>query len=1035
MINICKASAGSGKTHELTGKYIELLFEKYVSGYRDEGVFFGYRKILAVTFTNKATDEMKQRILSELYDMSEDAVSSDYYSIIKDRFGLNAEQIANDARDMLLSILNDYTAFNVSTIDAFFQKTLRAFAREMGQYSSYEVELDSVSVLSQAVDDMMDSLEDPDKKSLLKWLIDLSISGIEQGDNWNPTNKLKELGTNLFNEDFKLKYNENNNLLTDKQSLFDFRNSLFKIIRDFEANVKSIGTDAMNCFVSAGFMPIEMKGKTRSPFIRFQWMADNSVLDITTSFRKLLDNPDAWMTGKDVSTGVNADFYQKMNGLVKQAIEISDNEVKKYNTAKSVVKDLYALGVLFDIRENILKYCHDNNVVLLSESTEFLNRIIDGSDTPFVYEKIGGRIENYLLDEFQDTSKMQWENFKPLLTDSNDGGSTNLVVGDVKQSIYRWRNSDWNLLNSKVEEDFGENNVNVEILENNWRSAKNIIEFNNDFFSKASDMIAGLYNEEGDRSFKGELIKDIYSTVIQKVPKNHSDFEGHVRINFLPEKNKDVTFNDRVLERLPKTLDNLFSLGYKKSDIVFLVRKNNEGTLLANFLITNNYSVLSDESLLISSSKAVQKIVTALKYVSDDDNEVNKFLFTNKKFDYKERTLFEICEEVCRSLDETDKKQAVFINAFMDLVSNYMISHGSDIIGFCNWWDEAGRSKSISVPSEQDSIRIMTIHKSKGLGFKVVILPFFKLTLNKNRKNVVWHVADPITEAPYDKLGIVPVNISKSTSDTLFSSVLDKEDLYSYIDSLNMAYVAFTRAKEELIIWTPESEKKNKINSVSNILFKLYEDKIKNVLVDSQDIKVLDIGSWWRTETSNETDSKDNIQVSDYESYPIGDRIKLSMIGEDFFDGNNRNRGTIMHNILSEMSEEKDLTIAIDSAIASGVIDQVSAVEFKEILADGLSKIRDYHWFDGTYSHINERKIITETGDFYIPDRLMVGKDKLVVLDYKFGVRHSSYHKQVAHYMKLMESMGYNNIEGYLWYVEDISALDKGVEPILDNFS
>ena len=633
MINIYKASAGAGKTHKLTGEYIKLLFREP----------YAYKHILAVTFTNKATDEMKQRILLELYNLSNPSVESGYLSELCEVYGKSHEQIREQASKVLITILHDYTSFTISTIDKFFQGVMRAFARELGKMATYNVELDSESVVMAAIDRMFADLDKVENKELLQWLIDYSLDAVDAGDSWNIRKEILGLAKELFSEDFKLMKGEAvveegscsaaSSSVSTREHILDFKKSINSIISEFEGKLISLGKKGDEAMSANGVTYKDFKGGSRSPFKYFITLKNLSgkikITEPTQTFAKLYNNFDVWYSGKKPSPALLEAYEGGLNELVGEILIAFEREFRVYSTAKVLLGNLNALGILDDIYRRVLEYCKEKNIILLSESTEVLNKIIDGSDTPFIYEKIGSRIDNFMLDEFQDTSVLQWKNFYPLLNNSLAEGGENLVVGDVKQSIYRWRGSDWKILNSGLYECFRADEVANYSLDCNWRSGKNIIEFNNEFFTYCARCAQQIYNGKiggangiTDTGASENLIENIYSNFKQEVSPKGEKMQGYVEVNFIPQGDdtKEISFSDSVLELLPSRVAELLERGFELKDIAFLVRTNKDGRAVAERLISAGYEVISNDSLFVGSSCAVLRVVNVLREIENPNN-------------------------------------------------------------------------------------------------------------------------------------------------------------------------------------------------------------------------------------------------------------------------------------------------------------------------------------------------------------------------------------------------------------------------------
>lgn len=1024
MLEICKASAGSGKTYKLTGDYIVKLFR---NGEKD-----GYKHILAVTFTNKATDEMKQRILEKLHSL---ATTSERDTIFDNIMAIGELQwmgpdrrekyIRESAGKMLIEILNDYSQFNVSTIDKFFQQTMRSFARELGHFASYNVELDTDSVLSETLDLMMDSLSE--NQELLDWMIKMSVESIEGGEGWNPLPRLKNLGAQLFQETLKLKQRALGAGLADKGAIDRYRAHMGEVMKGFEDESRRIGKEGCRIIGDFGLTTESFAGGSRSPFKHFDKWAEGEIKEPTGTFVKLRGDIDKWYTksAKDsLKNSIIGACNAGLDDLVGDAVELYTNGIVEYNTAKVISRNLFTLGILGDIYEVFQGYCREKNIVLLSETNDVLNRIIDGSDTPFVYEKMGVWLDHYLIDEFQDTSQMQWSNILPLVKDSADKGLDNLIVGDVKQSIYRWRNSDWSLLNERIYKDFKGYDLNDGQLSTNRRSLEKVVTFNNSFFKQCAAILQSGYNE-----YVGEQENKLITAIYDGDPDSKNYFcqevlqskmgEGHVKVSFVSE-DGDRDWKEVNIGRVVEDIRQLRENGWGYKDMAVLVRTNKEGSMVAESLLAAGFKIVSDDSLIISTSASVQKIVTALKYISAPEDPLVKFVFNGVEISTKEKTLYNICEDITRQMPAGDLLEGAFIQAFMDSVLDYVSVNGSDVEGFLKWWDEVGRKRSISAPEGDDAIRIITIHKSKGLGFDVVLVPFFDEPLYdakiEDRGKILWCTPK---SAPFDEIKILPVASSSKLLNTIFAGDYKEEVLYSYIDKINVAYVAFTRAKSELLIYPklPDFKKDGSydVKSMADALYSFcgevteYEEGAPCVRPGVTDTPGLSVTS-------------DPVRASDtYRSIPVGDRLQITLRSGEFFSPeSSRGRGVIMHDILAKIATADDLDRAVDDAVSEGLLSSDEKMEIKSELHDRLDSVAPRHWFDGTLEFRNEVDIILPGGEFRRPDRVMVSGDKAIVVDYKFGqIKRSSYIRQVEQYMSYLTKMGYTTVEGYIWYLED----------------
>ncbi|MBQ0005939.1 MAG: UvrD-helicase domain-containing protein [Alistipes sp.] len=1026
MLTISKASAGSGKTHKLTGEYLRLLFNGFYQGKETP-----YRRILAVTFTNKATAEMKERIVSELDNLFSGKKSPYMEQLIpltgddNRTAGEKEDDIRKNAGVLLRSVLNDYSGFNVSTIDSFFQMILRAFAREMGQTSNYNVELDTEEVLVEAVDSLMSSLDETDKEDLLKWLIEMAESEIEQGRGWDISRKLNSLGGFLFNETFRLRVLEGRAM--DRVELKTFREELLALKKTFEGEVAHIAEESLSLIRSSGLELSDFAGGSRSAMMKLVTLS-KGIMSLTAGFVKMADadSPEgSWFTKTSKNKAQITLLYgSELGKNIRDIVSLFRSEKHSdYITAGLVLKNYSILGVFSDLRAEIGKWCRDNNSVILSETNDFLHKIIDRDETPFIYEKAATRIDHYMLDEFQDTSAMQWDNFRPLVKDSVDNGNDNLIVGDVKQSIYRWRNSDWKLLSSQVPSEFRLENLKMSPLSENWRSGRAIIDFNNEFFSWAGKQVQSIYNSENNQN--STQISSIYSDVEQSLPRERKDVPGHVMVKFVGN-GEDKSWKESVLEYLCPKIEDIISRGINPGEIAVLVRTNDEGALVSTYLIEHGYNIVTEDTLKISSSECVGKVVSVLNYILHPDDGMSAWLYEKTGVSVSgtlDMPLYDLCEWTVSSLAESDRTQVAFLQAFMDCVKDYVTKNGSDLSGFLKWWEVYGSKISISAPEGVSSIRVMTVHKSKGLGMKAVIIPFLECKLFRGRE-IVWCSSD---REPFCRAGIIPVHLSGEMLDSAFRQQYLDEKLYENIDSLNLTYVAFTRAVNELHVFAQLPDNPMKQTTVSQLLYRFLQDKGK---LESDSYES---GVWFeKEEKCPRADSENDLYPvpSSYDVFPGGNRIKVSLRNVEKMSGSmsQRLRCIVMHDIFSNIRTADDIETAVDNAVLKG---EISASEREIVLNDVRERLRmaesaGFKWFDAYYKTICEVPVLSPGGYERRPDRVMFRGGEAVVVDYKFGVEHDpSYRKQVAGYTHTLKEMGYEDVKGYIWYndyIEEVSS-------------
>lgn len=1075
MLNIYRASAGSGKTYRLTQDYIRLLF----NAYQHERT---HRRVLAVTFTNKATEEMKSRVLNELFKLAQ-GQKSDYRSELTNEFTLTEEKVNERAKKILNRILQDYSAFSISTIDAFFQQILRSFAREIGINGGYNLELNTEETLDSAIDTLFQDLSKEENKQLLQWMTKFAEEKVEQAESWNIRKNILELGREIFKENYQFKADETNKKLHDKNFLKEYIAKIRKEKKEFETIVESKANEALAIIEKSDLKPEDF---TRSLMHKTLQKICNGEFEITDTFIKFGDDASNCYTKnkpQEIKTAIETAYYNGLGDALKNIIVLLTNDISRYNTADLILKHLNTLGVLSDLAMYIQLFTSEQNSMLISDTNMLLSKIIEDSDTPFVYERTGINVDHFMIDEFQDTSVLQWRNFKPLIKESLGFDKENMLVGDVKQSIYRWRNSDWKLLQEQVKDDFRENQLTDKVLDTNWRSDKNIVEFNNDFFQSTAKLLQDKFNENitpilGTYPHLGKMttkITDAYTDVFQQVSTKANI--GHVKFEFIENQGKKEDWQKESLSRIPKTIENLIDNGYKPADIAFLVRTKEQASTLINFLFQYknspearkdiSYNVIGNEGLTLTSSQSVRFIISLLKLLENPKDDIQRAILnyeylrgkqkkTNDEaiklallpqpdgfdeisihFTTEENSLlkkmkhlpfYEQIESIIYSFQLIDWfPEAVFLQAFQDMIFRFVNIRNADLNSFLVWWEKNKDKQYISTPENQDAFRVMTIHKSKGLDFKAVIIPFcdWALDSNKNRQ-MIWLQTD---EEPFSELPLIPISFSSKLSNTVFASQYYEELMHQYVDSLNIAYVAFTRAKHELICFVPtpkEKSGKNKselesISNLSDILLK-YALQQTNYALQLEQGFTYERGAI----TIAPTTEKKTEAVSKIDDYPISlinNRLKIkSLITQEWktektIDENPLNFGILMHKILQNLTKKDDEHKLIQALITSGEISEYESEFIKNTMSKFWKLPHIEHWFFGDGKTLNEATILLPKGEHYRPDRVIINKNKAIVTDYKFGAeKRASYIKQIKKYGDILTKMNYEP-EMYLVYV------------------
>ena len=923
MINIFKASAGSGKTHTLSKTYLDLLLKA------DSKT--AYRNILAVTFTNKATEEMKERILR---DLAEEGKTNPR------------------AREILINLLHDYGSFSVSTIDKFFQQALRAFSRELGSSGNYQIELDKASLTKEAMDRVLDDLTEKDK-DLLGWFTKQLETALDNGESFHLESSLYEMAEEFGDVNEKFTY--------DKKKLTALKARCKEIVDTFHKDV----------YENALCIDTTTWGKTAAKGLA-------QYAGAQTKYKDSVKAANATTLAKLAETAGCEAMYALMNPQGRRW--------KEYRTARMVEKVIFTLGLAEEFYSKLAIIEEEKGVISLDESTSLLRDIIDGSDAPFIYEKLGVRFNHFLLDEFQDTSVVQWENFKPLLANSVSEGYSNIIVGDVKQSIYRWRNSDWNLLDKEIEENF-KGKVKVITLKENWRSTQSIVDFNNEFFTFAADNLG---------------LSKIYADVKQEVKVEDSQ-EGCVTVDFCEDE----------LEMIDGYIEQAVAAGAKMSDMAILLRTNGEGKKVAEYLLSKGYSVISDDSLDLKSSLIIRKIVSYLHSLCNNSDSLNTYLSESLEIDSEREyhSLLDLVDGVIKDLSETHpdeiKGQTLFIQSFMDDILEWTSIHGNDLRQYLKHWEES--KIAISSPNDPNAIRITTVHKSKGLAFPIVIFPFAE-KVGLFKEDTLWCHLDSDAEMGESFNSIFPVVLGKSSGDSFFSESLKNEMEMQRIDNLNIFYVCLTRARKEMHIIAKNPPKslidgKSSPNDLSQLLYLYCEQNGYT------------FGSPYRwNEASKKEDSEIEEFDAEYETYGMNPeacsrRFVASSDAWDYFSEegigqSKRLRGIEQHALLSRIRTSDD---------APEVLRSIEP-QTRELLLERISAHSE--WFSPELKTLNEVAIIDSFGNTNRPDRVLVDEEgRVTVIDFKFGEEDEKYSGQVRRYMRLFREMGYGEVSGYIWYV------------------
>ena len=1117
-LDLYTASAGSGKTHTLTREYLRLALST-----SDPNTF---RHIQAVTFTNKATAEMKERIIHELYALAKSPEDSPFFAELKQALHLDPEGLKQRAQGALRALLLDYTSFRVRTIDSFFQEVVRSFAYELGVTGGLRVQIESSALLHQAVLEVLADQdgERPDNQ-IRAWIQALAEDNLSSGKSYHIETSLEAFAKQLEEEPVKL-LRQNKGLPT-KKSIADLQEALKNIIDNTRRQAKRLATDALEALRATGIPPEDIKSGTKFPLgaLKSCVKASGEIFESSSkgfyservTLQKVCqasdpeEQLDLFLT-KEKLERYRAQLEPHLASIIEH-VRAFDKLCREkggiYVTALVIYEYLGRYGLLIDIDNKLQELKQEQGTMLLADAPSLISKLLKDAqtDTPFLYEKIGAKIRHHMIDEFQDTSRLQYDNFHPLLQEAMASGNDSLIVGDAKQSIYRFRNSDSTLLTRVVPEDFAQS-IKQTSLQDNWRSVPEIIEFNNQLYQQIipilgrlfTECIEALPNSTLDKekepllsTLRGHLVA--YEDVKQLVPEKKRKSKGLVALHEYTEEKKNgrkpqggeadeedkEKASSNAFQQIPLVLIDLQKRGYRPMDIAILVRNKKAATDIAEIL--QNYpkekyegyslSFISQEALLVSSAISTRFIVAALAYISSNGAALQRALLLElhsqlartmgteepspsldeetlrQLLTIGRRGLYEAAEEILHLFQPIlPDQESAYVVHLLDMLYTWETEQSADIPSFLEYWADGGAEERILTPTNEQACSLMTIHKSKGLGFPVVLLPDlgWELDASTHHENILWCSTEgkETDELPLQEIASLPLKYSRKLYYTLFAREYLEERMNYTFDALNLLYVATTRAKEELHIWLPTStdgKKKEKNEPLSSI-----PKDIKALLMEGADGKSLWQGLPAEVISEEQgaseekypqliqrqaipTSLQENIlQVDSIISHPITDRIAILRKGLDYFSEEQQLRyGHTMHLILAEIETTEDIEGALERAISQGLIAPDEEDDVRQSLLRVVSHSDCARWFDGSGVVRNECSIIGGGLEgSRRPDRIVFYADEgadrdqtsVEIIDYKFGHFDKRYYAQIQGYQALLQRMGYRDVKGWLCYIE-----------------
>lgn len=1026
--SIYDASAGSGKTYTLVKEYLKIILTAPKND--------AYRTILAITFTNKAVHEMKSRVVDSLSAFSKDHPSEKALQLMQDiaqDTGLSLIAIKEKAQGIIKNLIHNYAAFDISTIDKFTHKVIRAFAHDLGLPITFEVSTDTENLLTEAIDSLI--AQAGEDEVLTKLLVDFTMEKTDDDKSWDVSREIMDTGRLLLNEN-----NREEVTHFHTKSIPEFAEIKTKLLAISDALISETVQIA-----SQAFQLIEEHGIDPTSFSagHFPNHLKNLIEKKYNAAHKKYHEVD------DIKINKTAKDRERIEQIIPNLLENLAQvyaRFEKIDYYEAFCKNITPLSLLNTVSNELAKIQKDQNVLSIAEFNKLIFDQIQNQPAPFIYERLGEKYRHFFIDEFQDTSEMQWLNLIPLIDNATssedlDGRKGSLlIVGDPKQSIYRWRGgkAEQFIALSKENNPFNNPDKKSVSLDTNYRSYSQVIDFNNAFFQLLSN------------EFTNEDYQDLYKN--HSFQKKNSKLGGHVSISFIPE-DDELTPDELFLNATFQKIEALKAAKFRNNDIVILTRKTFQGSLIANFLNEKGIPVLSSESLLLASSSEVKCIVYVLKYLNNNSDidakvhflyyiatfhqdklPIHDFILLGKEcqtelelevwlkeygidFSFqnvRKKSLYEATELIISKMI-LKQKQSAYTQYFLDVILEHDIKKQAGIADFLNYWQQNSHKLSIPSPEGIDAVRIMTIHKSKGLEFPVVIFPFAEDDYAKGPKEKIWLNADE------EIMGLPKALVDKSSKITgygedakLIYTQKKQEDL---LDDVNVLYVALTRAEEQLHIISKMNMTKDDLlpNNMSSFFIKYLE----NHGFDKDKSEYL-FGDPTRVSTIIETVENTN-QIPILEGILDFKNIKIAQRESVMWQTKQQaaiEYGNTIHEILSYISNPSDSKLALEKALENGLIIPSQKAEIAQVISEivGHSDLTDF--FNPQNKVVNEQTIVHKNVGLLKPDRMVISStNEVYLLDYKTGAYHAKHQTQLDNYQTAIESMGYRVVKKALIYI------------------
>ena len=1048
-VKIVRASAGSGKTYQLAYAYIRQVIDNPMT----------YRNLLAVTFTNKATEEMKRRIVVEIHALAADS-ASDYLEMLCRELHLTRETIRQRAREVQTRILHDYSHFTILTIDKFFQRIIRGFLRELGMDLNFTLELQTDPLLESAADRLIERIASDSR--LREWIVRFAEEKIDSSGRWDVRGEIIELGHELFKE----QYRSSERAITADR-LAEVMGRLIGRYQNVVSQIIAVGADAVASIAKLGLTLDDFAYKKAGFASYFYKIARGEVEPYGARVAAALESDDKWFA-KSTQGGPSGQVITVLRPLLEQLCALVDRHRCFLTTVDLLRSNYRSFALLSDLSEQIDLLCREQNIMPISETNELIARLIEGNDAPFIYEKVGNDFSRFMIDEFQDTSTQQWRNFVPLLENAvaQSDGAAVMLVGDVKQSIYRWRGGDWQILGKLAEQTF--DHVEQQYLDTNFRSEEMVVRLNNDLVAACVKIDNAMLNTMLDDAVESDVqhratLSELRDALHDTMAQAYADVEqkphranGRGYVCIIEDAEPSAETND--LSLVVELIEQIQQRGFALGDIAILVQTHAQGVEIADRLLAYKalhpespyrYDVVTQEALQIDSSAAVQFVIAVLHLAYDPQQAIyrtvfNRFLGNDLSSLLSDEQRAAIVHLSTRSPEEAFGEivlmfdlaqqggEVAYLQALDEQIHQFTASRIADIPLFLDWWHQQGYKESVSVPQNRNAINITTIHKSKGLQYKAVIVPRCDWSFEPKAKGTIWAQAN---DEPFRELGSVPLGWKNDIGGSAFADTYYRERVMSHIDRMNLFYVAVTRAEAELyIIYPKRSTTSVRMDSLLSGVMQQAVDAEGKVTVGACVGRVGRSTDRMREFCFGEpmsvqrTDlASDEVQRIDYAVGTNRNRVKVRFDVQRYFEEGRpqqqtlRNYGILMHRLFEAAENRLQIDARLETMRAEGTLSEEEQLHMRTLIDHAMEQPLIASWFSDQWTMVrNEANIlIPQSTSTRRPDRVMVRATEAVVVDYKFGsVRKPSYCRQIGAYMELLRGMGYRTVRGYLWYVE-----------------